>query len=132
MSDFEAIRTEFPVTQTCVLLNHAAARSILLRARDAVHQLLTDHAEKTVTNHAEKAVTNHAAWVSDQDTIRARVARLVNGDKNGVSFVQNTSSGLSLAANGIQWKPGDNVIVPACEFPSNIYPWTNLEHLGWN
>jgi len=122
VSDFEAIRTEFPITQTCAFLNHAAAGPIPLRARDAVHELLTDH--------TEKAVTNHAAWVADQDTIRARVARLVNGDKNGVSFVQNTSSGLSLAANGIQWKPGDNVIVPACEFPSNIYPWMNLEHLG--
>jgi len=122
MPNFETVRSQFPITQTSVFLNHAAAGPIPLMARDAVCDLLTDH--------AENGVTNHDSWLRDHARVRRQVAALVSGSSEAVAFVQNTSSGLSLAANGIRWKPGDNVVIPACEFPSNVYPWMNLEHLG--
>ena len=33
-------------------------------------------------------------------------------------------------ANCIDWKPGDNVVIPDIEFPANVYPWWNLKLLG--
>ncbi len=33
-------------------------------------------------------------------------------------------------AGGISWKPGDKIIVPVPDFPSNVYPWVNLERSG--
>jgi selenocysteine lyase/cysteine desulfurase len=44
--------------------------------------------------------------------------------------MRNTSDGLSVIANGIGWKPGDNVVTCDCEFPANIYPWMRLEQVG--
>jgi selenocysteine lyase/cysteine desulfurase len=44
--------------------------------------------------------------------------------------VQNTSDGLSVVAQGLDWKPGDNVVGANCEFPSNVYPWMRLASKG--
>jgi cysteine desulfurase/selenocysteine lyase len=44
--------------------------------------------------------------------------------------VGNTTAGISLVAEGIDWRPGDNVVTLADEFPSNVYPWFNLESRG--
>lgn len=38
--------------------------------------------------------------------------------------------GLNFAAKALELKAGDNVIVSDMEFPSNIYPWLNLEQEG--
>ena len=31
-----------------------------------------------------------------------------------------------IVANGIDWKPGDNVIIADIEYPSNVYCWQRL------
>ena len=122
MPDISEIRRQFPITERCVFLNHAAAGPIPIGAVEAMHAHARDHAENGVRNHAE--------WSRYYQRLRERLAVLVGGRPGGIAFVQNTSSGISLAANGIDWRPGDNVVLPACEFPSNYYPWTNLAHLG--
>ena len=38
--------------------------------------------------------------------------------------------GLSIAANGIDWRAGDNVVLSERESPSNFYPWLDLAPLG--
>jgi cysteine desulfurase / selenocysteine lyase len=44
--------------------------------------------------------------------------------------VPNTTAGISLVAEGIDWRSGDNVVTLADEFPSNAYPWLNLASRG--
>jgi selenocysteine lyase/cysteine desulfurase len=64
------------------------------------------------------------------ERVRGQFARLINGDVDEVAFVKNTSEGISIVANGLDWKPGDNVVIPDIEFPANVYPWWNLKRLG--
>lgn len=59
-----------------------------------------------------------------------RCERLLNAPAGSVEFVQNTSEGLSILAEGIEWRPGDRIAVPACEFPANVYPFLNLRARG--
>src|SRR6185312_12236011 len=47
-----------------------------------------------------------------------------------IALVENTTTGISLVAEGLDWRPGDNVVTLADEFPSNVYPWMNLESRG--
>ena len=42
----------------------------------------------------------------------------------------NTTAGIGMVAEGIDWRPGDNVVTLADEFPSNVYPWFNLASRG--
>jgi selenocysteine lyase/cysteine desulfurase len=37
---------------------------------------------------------------------------------------------MGFVASGLDWSPGDRVVVPALEFPSNLYPWLALRDRG--
>lgn len=61
---------------------------------------------------------------------RALAAKLVGSSPENVAYVQNTSHGLSLVALGVDWRPGDNLVVCAQEFPSNYLCWVQLAARG--
>jgi cysteine desulfurase/selenocysteine lyase len=54
---------------------------------------------------------------------RRLIAKLIGADERSVALAGNTSAGLNLAAWGLPLGPGDVVVVPALEFPANMYPW---------
>ena len=56
--------------------------------------------------------------------MRAAAARLAGVSIADVTFTRNTTAGIGMVASGLDWQPGDRVVVPNHEFPSNIYPWT--------
>jgi cysteine desulfurase / selenocysteine lyase len=62
--------------------------------------------------------------------LRSVLARLVNARESDIVLGNSASFGLQLIANGLGWKPGDEVLVPADDFPASILPWTVLEHTG--
>ena len=84
--------------------------------------------QPNATDHAGHGF--NPAWRNDIERVRAQIAWLIGSQPDNVAFVQNTSFGISIAANGIDWRPGDNVVIPAREFPSNYYPWLNLADRG--
>ena len=47
-----------------------------------------------------------------------------------IALVPNTAAGINLVAEGFPWQPGDNVVLPENEFPSNQYPWINMADRG--
>src|SRR5262249_39184346 len=47
-----------------------------------------------------------------------------------VAFVKNTSEGVGFVAEGLPWRPGDNMVTAAEEYPANVYPWMNLQGRG--
>jgi len=58
---------------------------------------------------------------------RAACARLIGADQRDVALMVNTSYGLNLAARALPFDAGDVVITSDREYPSNIYPWMELE-----
>jgi cysteine desulfurase / selenocysteine lyase len=62
--------------------------------------------------------------------LRSVLARLVNARESDIVLGNSASFGLQLIANGLGWKPRDEVLVPADDFPASILPWTVLEHTG--
>lgn len=120
--NLDRIRQEFPVVHHCTYLNHAAVGTLPGRARAAVQAYVTDF--------NEYAASHYPDWETAIDTARSRAARLINAAPDQIAFVKNTTEGLCFAANGIDWRPGDNVILNDLEFPSNVYPWLNLSRLG--
>jgi len=57
------------------------------------------------------------------ERVRSLVAGLLGGDRDGVAVVPSVSFGLSTFAAQLRLRPGQVVLVPAEEFPSNLYPW---------
>lgn len=57
---------------------------------------------------------------------KAALARLLGGRPDDIALLASASEGLFVAASGIDWQPGDNVVVERVEYPSVRYAWENL------
>ena len=116
-------RDAFPVTEDHVYLNHAAIAPLPVASARAMADL-----------GSLVSATGDRHWdARNEMTERARdlAARLLGAPRpETVAFVQSTSVGLSLVAEGLDWREGDVVVGAACEFPANVYPWKNLERRG--
>ncbi|MBM7774885.1 selenocysteine lyase/cysteine desulfurase [Actinokineospora baliensis] len=54
---------------------------------------------------------------------RALAAELLDCSTDEIAFVTSTSAGLHLVADGLDWRPGDEVVVFDRDFPANVHPW---------
>ncbi|MGH9433156.1 MAG: aminotransferase class V-fold PLP-dependent enzyme, partial [Terriglobia bacterium] len=120
--DLSLYRQEFPVTRSGIYLNHAAVSPVSCRVRDAMTNLIDDVCRHGC-NHRER-------WLDAYDAARAKAASLLSAEPEEIAFVKNTSEGISLFANGLDWNAGDEVVSVAGEFPANYYPWRYLERKG--
>ena len=119
--DWEAAREEFPITRSYNFQDHAAVAPLCRRAAEAVRGYL-ERSEKY--GHLGSEFYKHA------DYVRQRAGQLINANPDEVTFIKNTSEGLNLVANGLNWHKGDNVVNTNVEFPANIYPWQALQSRG--
>ena len=124
MTDWDAIQKEFPVTENYAYFDHAAVSPLSNRVVKAVNDYL---AMITRSGFAREARDQFAGVVADA---RAGIARLINAEADEIAFVKNTTQGIIIAANGIDWREGDNVVTASVEFPANVYPWLNLALQG--
>ena len=116
------IKKEFPVTEEIIFFDHARVAPLPERVRKVVNEFIND-ATQFGTAHYE-------TWMLELEQTRKKFAQLINANLNEVAFVKNTSEGISIVANGFDWQPGDNVVIPDIEFPANVYPWWNLKKRG--
>ncbi|HEY8022133.1 MAG TPA: aminotransferase class V-fold PLP-dependent enzyme [Thermoanaerobaculia bacterium] len=120
---FARLRAEFPIAERYTYLNHAAIAPLPRRAVDRVAALALAVGATGDRGFPER---NRA-----YEEVRALAARLLGARRaHEVAFVENSSSGLSLVAQAIDWRRGDNIVGTACEFPSNVYPWMQLGERG--
>ncbi len=118
----ESYREEFPITKSFVYLDHAGVAPVSLSVKRAVDKFLEEA--------AEHAILKYQQWMDRVEEVRATCARLVGSQPKEIAFVKNTSHGLSIVAEGLDWKEGDNLLICEKEFPSNVYTWLNLERKG--
>ena len=57
---------------------------------------------------------------------RGKVADTINATPEEIVLTENTTIGINIVANGIDWKPGDNVLISTHEHPGNRLTWYNL------
>lgn len=112
-------RDEFPVTETYIYMNHAGVAPLSRRAQAAMANFLED----ATLNGA----VNAKLWEAEAETCRSVAARLLNANTTEIAFTKNTTQGILIAANGIDWRAEDNVVTTAVEFPANVYPWWSLK-----
>ena len=111
-----------PVAEDLAYFDHAAVAPLSGPAHDAI-----------ATWADEAATRGEAAWASWSgrlQQVRHTAAAMVAAEPEEIALVPNTTTGISLVAEGFPWQRGDNVVVPADEFPSNLYPWMNLAQRG--
>jgi cysteine desulfurase/selenocysteine lyase len=118
----EAYRREFPITKKYIYLDHSGVSPSPLRVAAAIVKFLRES--------AEDGAFHYPKWTQRTSEIRSACGRLINAGPDEIAFVKSTSHGLSIVAEGLDWQPGDNVLIYEKEFPSNLYPWLNLKRKG--
>ncbi len=118
----EAYRKEFPITKNYIYLDHSGVSPASLRVKNAIDRFLAES--------AAGGAFHYPKWAQRIGETRSACAGLINAAPDEIAFVKSTSHGLSIVAEGLDWKPGDNVLIYEKEFPSNIYPWLNLKRKG--
>ncbi|MFJ4095076.1 aminotransferase class V-fold PLP-dependent enzyme [Kitasatospora sp. NPDC089913] len=61
---------------------------------------------------------------------RRSLARLLDCTPAEVALVPNTSTGIHLVADGLDWRPGDRIVLFDRDFPANVRPWLRLRRHG--
>ncbi len=64
------------------------------------------------------------------EACRQKMGRLWDVAADRVAFMPSAAEAMSWLARGLDWRAGDNVVVPNLEFPSVAYAWKQLEPLG--
>jgi cysteine desulfurase / selenocysteine lyase len=121
----EQIRSLFPYLETgAIYFNHAAVSPLSTPVVAAMQEHLAMRSTGAIDDY-NKILRTFA-------TARARTAELINAESDRIAFAENTSTGLNILAQGLQWKHGDEIILNSIEFPSNVYPFLNLKSQGVN
>ena len=119
---WEQYRSQFPVTENLVYMNHAAV-SPLCKASAEAMKWLADDGLNFGSLHYDK-------WMACYEGLRVATARMINSSPREIALMKNTSEAISTVATGIRWKAGDKVVAFREEFPANYYPWLRLERHG--
>ncbi|MBP8290774.1 MAG: aminotransferase class V-fold PLP-dependent enzyme, partial [Chromatiaceae bacterium] len=111
---------EFDLSPDLCYLNHAAVAPWPRRAVAAV----TRFAEA----NGRRGSADYATWLATEQRLRERLRDLIQAPSpDDIALVKNTSEGLSVLAQGLDWQAGDNVVGIVQEFPSNRLPWEALQ-----
>lgn len=110
---------EFPHQDGLIYLNHAGVAPWPRRTYLAI--------EAFAHENIVRGAADYARWGEVEQRLRTRLARLVSAPTtDDIALVKNTSEGLSLVAYGLDWRPGDNIVINDQEFPSNRMVWESL------
>ncbi len=116
------VRREFPVTRNWVFLNHAGTSPMSSRAAARGRAFLAEV--------EENGGAFPKGWTQALRSTRALAAGLLHCQPEEIAFLENTATGVSLVAAGLELKTGDNVIIADVEYPANVYPWLDLQRDG--
>lgn len=123
MSDVLAeLRTEFPVADSWIYLNHAAVAPLPRCVVTAVQAFLDDA--------SRNGSTGFAHWMEVREQVRADAARLLGAQADEVAITTSTSQGLLTVAEGLSLGPGDEILVIQDDFPANLIPWWRQKRRG--
>jgi selenocysteine lyase/cysteine desulfurase len=109
------VRSLFDIPDDIAYFNCASITPLLRAAREAI--------ARSVDVHAQPWRLQSAAWFESVETRRALFADLVGLDRDGVAVAPSTSYGLAVAINTLTARPGQRVLIPASEFPSDVFAW---------
>lgn len=118
----QKVRNDFPYREGWVYLQSAGAGLAFPGAVAAGGQYYADV--------AAMGCDAQPLWHRPAQSALERAAKLLNVPKDDVGFFRNTSEVINIAANSFEWRPGDEIIVMADEYPCNILAWSSAVAQG--
>lgn len=122
--DLSAYRAEFPITERCTFLSHAAVSPLNRRAAEATQA----HMQQAQTEPFPRLFAEVMKLYGE---LLERLARLINAQSaSEIAVMSNTATAINTVAASLPLRPGDNVLILDGDYPANVYPWMNLAYRG--
>jgi selenocysteine lyase/cysteine desulfurase len=107
---------QFPILQHGLYLNHAAVGPWPRCTAEAVQSFADENMRQGSAAYRD--------WIAREDTLRQGLVTLTGAaSTDDIALLKNTTECICTVAFGLDWKPGDNIVLPCGEFPSNRLPW---------
>ncbi|MCF8240736.1 MAG: aminotransferase class V-fold PLP-dependent enzyme [Melioribacteraceae bacterium] len=117
------IRDQFShIKNGLTYLNHATIGPLSNNVRKRI--------DEYVYQRSETSIKNYESILMYEKSAKEKLGKLFNADAGRIAWISNIADGISLLVNGLDWHSGDEVIINDMEFPSNVYPFLNLEKKG--
>jgi cysteine desulfurase/selenocysteine lyase len=107
----EKIREQFPITKNKVFMNHAGQSPLPKPVANAVRKYVNDFSNFGTTS---------IEWNDDGKPF---FAKLISAKPEEIALIENTSVGLNIAANVLNYPSGSKIVTTDLEYPSVVYPW---------
>lgn len=92
------------------------------RTRDVLFEL--------IDGQARKGVLGFWPVESNLGRYRERIGAFIGARGEEIAFLRNTADGANTVARGLDWNPGDEILLCDNEFASNALPWVALAEYG--
>lgn len=107
---------QFPILESGLYFNHAAIGPWPRCAAEAVQSFAAENLAQGPAAYSQ--------WYARESDLRKNLATLTGASSgNDIALLKNTTEGICTVAFGLDWRRGDNVVLPVGEFPSNRLPW---------
>jgi len=117
MMSIEEARSKLPVTREYVYLDHAAVGPL---------PNFVVYAVGSFTEDKRYGGLFWNSWEDKAEKGRQVIAELLNARREEIALVPNTSEGLGIVGNGLDYKQGQNIVTSDLEFTSNLFVWQAL------
>ncbi|RPI65332.1 MAG: aminotransferase class V-fold PLP-dependent enzyme [Ignavibacteriales bacterium] len=117
------VRNKFPYLDNGIIyFNHAATGPFSSPVVNRLTNLLIEKSENNIDDFD--------SFIKVAEETKILLAELINCNVDRIAFVDNTTNGLNIPAQSIDWKKGDRILLNDIEFPANVYPFLNLKRIG--
>lgn len=113
----------FPIKESYVFLSHCAVSPLYTEA-------LKKECEISEKQNKTGGLVFEELYDKTLGNLRANAAKLLKTKAHNLSFIKNTTEGISMIANGYPFNEGDQIISYIHEYPANYYPWKLQEKRG--
>jgi len=117
------VRNKFPYLKNGIIyFNHASTGPVSSMVKERLTNLLTEKSENNIDDYN--------SFLKVIDETKDLISEMINCNSSRIAFVDNTSNGINILAQSIDWKRGDQILLNDIEFPANVYPFLNLRRFG--
>ncbi|MCA8940570.1 MAG: aminotransferase class V-fold PLP-dependent enzyme [Planctomycetes bacterium] len=119
---FAKLREEYPICQEGAYFQWAY--------RGALSRTSCERLRDLMESHSMRGAADRPKWFEEYARVGQLLAQAINAPFDRLAYTPNTAWTMGMIAQGLHWQRGDEVLIPEGEFPSNVYPWMQLDRLG--
>lgn len=121
--DIESIRSNYEYLKTgLIYFNHAST--------GPVSKPVLDNINLRLELSSKGEIDDYLKFLDVEASAKLMIGKMINASPERIAFIDNTTNGVNILAQGVKLNKGDHILLNDIEFPANVYPFMNLQQNG--